>query len=238
MTTPLTAAMVAEALITELAAAVDAALGAAVTAPSPTPASGDGWRLTGALSGARRGTIRAWFDIGGAETLARRMTGAEAPEQATVTALLRDLWAQAGASLTARPEFAGVTLSFGSAEPTGAPDRAVVYDLRAGEVVARVAVLAELAAAESWTGPDNLDVVLDIDLPLVVRFARTTMSIRALSTLGPGSIVDMERSPDDPVQILVGERVIARGEVVVVGGNYGVRITDLTSPAERVRLEA
>lgn len=238
MTTPLTAAMVAEALITELAAAVDAAVGAAVTAPSASAASGDGWRLTGAMGGARRGTIRAWFDIGGAETLARRMTGAEAPEQATVTALLRDLWSQAGTRLAARPEFAGVTLSFGSAEPTGAPDKAVVFDLRAGEVVARVAVLAELAAAESWTGPDNLDVVLDIDLPLVVRFARTTMSIRALSTLGPGSIVDMERSPDDPVQILVGERVIARGEVVVVGGNYGVRITDLTSPAERVRLEA
>ena len=113
-----------------------------------------------------------------------------------------------------------------------------MYDLRAGDVTACVAVLAELVTADAWAGPENLDVVLDIDLPLVVRFARTTMSIRSLSTLGPGSIVDMERSPDDPVQILVGDRVIARGEVVVVGGNYGVRITDLTSPAERVRLEA
>ncbi|HQZ37920.1 MAG TPA: FliM/FliN family flagellar motor switch protein [Vicinamibacterales bacterium] len=238
MTTPLTAAVVAEALLTELTAAVDAAVGGAVAAPAASPASGDGWRLTGAVGGARRGTIRAWFDLGGAETLARRMTGAEAPEQATITALLRDLWAQAGAALGARPEFAGVTLTFGTAEPTGAPDKALVYDLRAGDVTACVAVLAELVTADAWAGPENLDVVLDIDLPLVVRFARTTMSIRSLSTLGPGSIVDMERSPDDPVQILVGDRVIARGEVVVVGGNYGVRITDLTSPAERVRLEA
>lgn len=83
--------------------------------------------------------------------------------------------------------------------------------------------------------PGNLDVVLDIELPLSVRFGSTLMSIRALSTLGPGSIVDMGRSPDDPVEILVCGRPIARAEVVIVGGNYGVRITDLTSAAERIR---
>ncbi|OFW46067.1 MAG: hypothetical protein A3J29_18940 [Acidobacteria bacterium RIFCSPLOWO2_12_FULL_67_14b] len=83
---------------------------------------------------------------------------------------------------------------------------------------------------------DKLDAVLDIELPLVVRFARTVMPLKTLLALGPGSIVDMERSPDDPVQMLVGERVIARGEIVVVGGNYGVRVTDLVSPTERVRV--
>jgi flagellar motor switch protein FliN/FliY len=82
---------------------------------------------------------------------------------------------------------------------------------------------------------DALDAVLDMELPLVVRFARTVMSLKALSGLGPGSIVDMERSPDEPVQMLVGDRVIARGEVVVVGGHYGVRVTDLVSSSERAR---
>jgi flagellar motor switch protein FliN len=81
----------------------------------------------------------------------------------------------------------------------------------------------------------KLELVLDIDLPLVVRFGRTTMSLKELSDLGPGSIVDMGRSPDAPVEMLVGDRVIARGEVVVVGGNYGVRILDLVSSAERIR---
>jgi flagellar motor switch protein FliN/FliY len=238
MTMPLTSALVAESLIAELASVVDRLAGSVVAGPSSAPASGGGWRLTAAVGGARRGTIRAWFDLGGAEMLARRLSGAEAPEQSAIIGLLRDIWSQAGTALVQRPEFAGVTLTFGAAETGGAPDAGAVYDLRVGELEARVAVMAELAHADGWTGPDNLDVVLDIDLPLVVRFARTTMSIRALSTLGPGSIVDMERSPDDPVQILVGDRVIARGEVVVVGGNYGVRITDLTSPAERVRLEA
>lgn len=82
---------------------------------------------------------------------------------------------------------------------------------------------------------NNLEVVLDIELPLAVRFGSTVMSIRALSQLGPGSIVDMGRSPDDPVEILVCGKPIAKAEVVIVSGNYGVRITDLTSPAERIR---
>ena len=81
----------------------------------------------------------------------------------------------------------------------------------------------------------KLEMVLDIDLPLIVRFGQTVMTMKALSGLGPGSIVDMGRSPDEPVEMLVSDRVIARGEVVIVGGNYGIRITDLVSPADRVR---
>ena len=69
--------------------------------------------------------------------------------------------------------------------------------------------------------------MLDVDLPLVVRFGRAVMPLRSVSDLGPGSVIDMGRSPDEPVELLVGERLIARGEVVVVGGNYGVRITEL-----------
>ena len=83
--------------------------------------------------------------------------------------------------------------------------------------------------------PGNLSALLDIDLPHVVRFARTEMSLRSLSQLGPGSMVDMGRSPDAPVQLLIGSQVVAEGEVVVVQGNYGVRITSLVSPADRLR---
>lgn len=94
-------------------------------------------------------------------------------------------------------------------------------------------------AAEPVIAPHRLSMVLDIDLPLTVRFGRTVLPLRTLASLGPGSVVNMGRTPDEPVELLVGDRVIARGEVVVVSGNYGVRITDLVSPAERVRaLEA
>jgi len=85
----------------------------------------------------------------------------------------------------------------------------------------------------------RLDVILDIDLPVVVRFGRTELPLRVVTRLGPGSVIDLGRSPDDPVELLVSDRVVARGEVVVVGGNYGIRIVDVVSPSERMRsLEA
>ena len=87
------------------------------------------------------------------------------------------------------------------------------------------------APAES----DRLDAILDIELPLVVRFGRTELPLRALAHLGPGSLIDLGRSADDPVDLLVSNRVVARGEVVVVGGNYGVRVLDVVSPRDRVR---
>ena len=84
--------------------------------------------------------------------------------------------------------------------------------------------------------PESSKSILDIDLPVVVRFGRTEMPIRALSRPRPGIRRSTSgRSPDDPVQVLVGDRVVAHGEVVIVGGNYGVRITRLSEPVERAR---
>jgi flagellar motor switch protein FliN/FliY len=81
----------------------------------------------------------------------------------------------------------------------------------------------------------RIDVILDIDLPIVIRFGHTELPLRALTRLGPGSVIDLGRSPDDPVEVMVSDRVIAHGEVVIVGGNYGIRILDVVSPSERMR---
>jgi flagellar motor switch protein FliN/FliY len=88
------------------------------------------------------------------------------------------------------------------------------------------------AAAEGATR--NLDVILDLDLPLTVRFGQTQIALGALVQIGPGSVVNLDRSPVDPVEVLVNGKVIARGEVVSVAGHYGVRITDIVSPSERI----
>jgi flagellar motor switch protein FliN len=80
----------------------------------------------------------------------------------------------------------------------------------------------------------RIDVILDIDLPVVVRFGRTDLPLRTLTRLGPGSVIDLGRSPDEPVELMVSNRVVARGEVVIVGGNYGIRILDVVSPSERM----
>ena len=84
----------------------------------------------------------------------------------------------------------------------------------------------------------RLEAVLDVDLPLVVRFGATTLPIRTLSSLGAGSVVDLDRAPDDPVDLLVGDRVIARGQVVVIDGQYGVRITELLNQTRPVAAAA
>jgi flagellar motor switch protein FliN len=81
----------------------------------------------------------------------------------------------------------------------------------------------------------NLDVILDIDLPLSVRFGEAEMTVDALTKLGPGSVIDLGRSPDDPVDVLVNGKMVAKGEVVVVAGSYGVRITEVVSAADRLR---
>jgi flagellar motor switch protein FliN/FliY len=61
------------------------------------------------------------------------------------------------------------------------------------------------------------------------------VSLEALSKLGPGSLVELSRQPDDPVDVLINGRLVARGEVVVVAGNYGVRVTQVVSADERLR---
>jgi flagellar motor switch protein FliN len=104
-----------------------------------------------------------------------------------------------------------------------------------GEVAGNSATIAPSDASATRPSAGNLDLVLDVELPLVVRFGRTVMSLRALSGLGPGSIVDMGRSPDDPVELLVSDKVIAYGEVVIVEGSYGLRITDLVNSPDRLR---
>jgi flagellar motor switch protein FliN len=84
-----------------------------------------------------------------------------------------------------------------------------------------------LAEAPAVSGGSPLDVILDIDLQMVVRFGQTEMTVEALTRIGEGSVIDLGRSPHEPVDLLVAGRLMARGEVVVVAGHYGIRIIEL-----------
>jgi flagellar motor switch protein FliN/FliY len=101
---------------------------------------------------------------------------------------------------------------------------------------ALMAAVHEPADTEQAAG--RIGVILGIDLPVIVRFGRTELPIRTLCKLGPGSVIELGRSPDDPVEVLVGDRVVARGEVVIVGGNYGVRILEVITNPFRERRSA
>jgi flagellar motor switch protein FliN/FliY len=81
----------------------------------------------------------------------------------------------------------------------------------------------------------NLDLIMDIDLPISVRFGQTEMLLEQVLRLGNGSIIELDRSVDEPVDLLVNNRLLARGEVVITEGHYAIRITQVESPAERIR---
>ncbi|MEO8659298.1 MAG: flagellar motor switch protein FliN [Bryobacteraceae bacterium] len=80
----------------------------------------------------------------------------------------------------------------------------------------------------------TLDLILDVELPLTVSFGRTRMPLGRVLDLTAGAVVELNRFIEDPVDILVNGRVVARGEVVEVRGSYGVRITEIASRGERI----
>jgi len=81
----------------------------------------------------------------------------------------------------------------------------------------------------------NLDLLLDIELPLMVRMGQTEMQLGELLKLTPGSILELNRAADAPVELLVNSKLIAKGEVVVVDGNFAFRITEIESTDNRIR---
>ena len=89
-------------------------------------------------------------------------------------------------------------------------------------------------AAVAPAGAADLDMVLDVPVELTVEIGRTTMTIRETLEMGPGSIVALDRLTGDPVDLLVNGQTIARGEVVAIDEEFGLRITQVVSPKRRL----
>lgn len=81
----------------------------------------------------------------------------------------------------------------------------------------------------------NMDVILDIPVTIAMEIGRTKINIRNLLQLNQGSVVELDRLAGEPLDVLVNNTLIAHGEVVVVNEKYGIRLTDVISPAERVK---
>jgi len=84
--------------------------------------------------------------------------------------------------------------------------------------------------------PDGrrLDLLLDVPLDLSVELGRSRMTIQDLLGLSPGSVIELDKIAGEPLDILVNDRLVARGEAVVVNDKFGVRITDIVSQSERI----
>lgn len=98
----------------------------------------------------------------------------------------------------------------------------------------KAAKFAPLGSANSAGAPGSIDLLLDVDLDLSVELGRTTIPVREVLQLGPGSIVELQKLAGESVDIMVNGKLIAKGEVVVVEENFGVRVIEIASPAERL----
>jgi flagellar motor switch protein FliN/FliY len=105
------------------------------------------------------------------------------------------------------------------------------------ETMASRAEFQQLSPPSPRTGVTgtNIDMLLDVKMPVAIELGRTEMPISEILTLGPGSVVELDKLAGEPVDLLVNDKIVARGEVVVVDENFGVRITMLMSPEERLK---
>ncbi|MCL2845314.1 MAG: flagellar motor switch protein FliN [Chitinivibrionia bacterium] len=81
----------------------------------------------------------------------------------------------------------------------------------------------------------NVDMLLDVELEVTIELGKTNIAIKKVLDLAPGALVELERFAGEPVDLLVNNKVVAKGEVVVIDENFGVRIISLVSPEERIR---
>jgi len=100
---------------------------------------------------------------------------------------------------------------------------------------AQSAQFQELQADSSIEGEVQLDAILDVPVTISMEIGRTQIAIRNLLQLNQGSVVELDRLAGEPMDVLVNGTLIAKGEVVVVNEKFGIRLTDIISPTDRVK---
>jgi len=101
----------------------------------------------------------------------------------------------------------------------------------------RATAEAPISAPAVSPGPTlspGIELLLDVELEATLRFGSCEMPLGQLLDLGPGDVVQLDRNVSDPVDLIVGDKIVARGEVVLVNGNFGLRITEVAAPRKRL----
>ncbi len=133
-------------------------------------------------------------------------------DSAAPAAIAEDDWAAA---------MAEQAVAEGAAAPAPEPQKAQIFQ--------------PIAAGTAQPAANNLDLILDIPVQMTVELGRTKITIRNLLQLAQGSVVELDGLAGEPMDVLVNGCLIAQGEVVVVNDKFGIRLTDIISPAERLR---
>jgi flagellar motor switch protein FliN len=115
------------------------------------------------------------------------------------------------------------------------PGKATPDDINFSSASASRADFQQLQEMSGEQEHRNIDLLMDVDLPVSIELGRTKMPISDILGLGPGSVVELNKLAGEPVDLLVNYKVVAKGEVVVVDENFGLRITQLMTPEERLK---
>ena len=119
-----------------------------------------------------------------------------------------------------------------SETPAG-PERAQeAEDGKEGEGAVKKAAFSELAPAGGQGAKKNLDLLMDVNVPLTVELGCSTMKIEEVLKLSPGAVVELDKHADEPIDVKVNGKLIARGEIVVVDDFFGIRVTEIVPPGE------
>jgi flagellar motor switch protein FliN/FliY len=114
-------------------------------------------------------------------------------------------------------------------------EKAEVDDINFSQTSVSKAEFQHLSQPAGNVEGRNIELLMDVNLPISIELGRTKMSISDILSLGPGSVVELNKLAGEPVDLLVNQKVVARGEVVVIDENFGVRITQLMTPEERLK---
>ncbi len=87
---------------------------------------------------------------------------------------------------------------------------------------------------DSLSASPGIDLLLDVELEAALRFGCREMPLGEILDLGAGDVVELDRQVSDPVDLIVGDRIVARGDVVLVNGNFGLRVTEVATPRKRL----
>lgn len=153
------------------------------------------------------------------------------PEEA-VTATTEDDWGAAMTEQAAAEQSAGVADDWNEAMAEQQSSEASALQAK----IAQTQVFAEFSSQNKLSDSQNdIDFILDIPVQLTVELGRTKIAIKNLLQLAQGSVVELDGLAGEPMDVLVNGCLIAQGEVVVVNDKFGIRLTDIITPAERIR---
>jgi len=220
----------------------------------PRPFESGSFGFAATLEGEEEGFFSVSLD---AAVLDSPLLGERCDQKAGWGELLREVCEGAAGELLAR---AGTSCRVVKFEPADSPSQiSRAFELRTGDRAWTILVRDEIRNTVRGEGrwaesndktavptdaavrsPDEarsapgLELLLDVELEATIRFGCREMPLGEILELGPGDVVELDRHVSDPVDLIVGDKIVARGEVVLVNGNFGLRVTEVAAPRKRL----